>query len=72
MPYSPRIMQEKILDLVWSVQLYPPYSPVLGPSDFHLFLSLENALKNQKMFKNFLSLKLTEFYLRGINKLPDK
>ena len=69
------------MDLGWSVLSYLPYSPDLAPSDFHFFRSLQNVLKNKKFsqeeqvktfVENFLSSKPAEFYLRGINKLPDK
>ena len=42
------IMQEKILDLGWSVLPHPPYSPDLASSDFNLFHSLWNALNDKK------------------------
>ena len=76
--YSARITKEKILDLGWSVLLHPPYSPDLTPSDFHLFysqqlndkhLSQEDQVKTFE--ENFLSSKPVEFYMGGINKLPD-
>ena len=44
-------MQEKILDLGWSVLPYQQYSADLATSDFHLFQSLQNALNNQKKKK---------------------
>ena len=47
-PYSIRIMQEKNLDLGWSVQSHPPFSPELEPSNIHLFHTLPNALYNKK------------------------
>ena len=56
----------KLLNLVRSVLVYPPYSLDLVPSDFHLFLSLQNA-QNEiflkvKTLENFLSLKPAEFH----------
>ncbi|EZA49217.1 Histone-lysine N-methyltransferase SETMAR [Ooceraea biroi] len=60
---------------------YPPYSPDLAPSDYHLFRSLRNAL-NGKTFtadedmKSLLELFFAEkdknFFERGIMKLPEK
>ena len=76
-PHSARITQEKILDFVWSLQ---PISHI-HQTLHHFFCSLQNALNNKKKFsrrsgemfaKNFLSSKLAEFYLKGINKLSDK
>ena len=86
-PYLAIITQEKILDLLYhppyspDLLYHPPYSPDLSPNDFDLFCSLENDLNDkqfsqedqEKMFwKNVLSLKLAEFYLRGIIKQSDK
>ena len=74
-------MQEKILDLGWSVLSHPPYSPDLTSSDFHLFCSLQNALNDKKFsqedevktfVENIFNLKPAEFYLREINKLSNK
>ena len=36
---------KKIQELGWNKTLYPSYSPDLAPSDYHLFCSLENHLK---------------------------
>jgi hypothetical protein len=36
---------KQIQDLKLEVLLHPPYSPDLVPSDFHLFWSLEDALR---------------------------
>ena len=79
-PHSAGITQEKILDFNWSVLLHPAYLPNTEPSNFHLFLSQQNALNDKKisqkdqvkMFVENLGLKSSEFYLIGINKLNDK
>ena len=80
-PHSTRIIQEKILDLDWSVLPHQPYTPAFVLSDFHLLRFLQIALNNKKfsqedqvkmLVENFLSSKSAEFYLRGINKLSDK
>ena len=52
-PHSARIIQEKILDLGWSVLPHPPYSSDLAPNDFHLFGSLQMLW----MTKDFLKIK---------------
>ena len=46
--------RQKLLQLGWEVLIHPPYSysPVIAPSDFHLFRSLQNSLNG----KNFSSL----------------
>ena len=70
-----------MLDLGWSVLPHPPYSTDLAPSYFNLFRSLKNALnkkcfsqedQEKKFMENLLRLKPAEFYLREINKLPEK
>ena len=71
--------RKKILG--WAVLPHPSYSLDLALSCFNLFSSLQNALNNKKssqedqmktFVENFLSLKPTESYLRGINKPPNK
>ena len=37
----------QIAELNWEIMLHPPYSPDLSPTDFHLFLSLDNHMKNR-------------------------
>ena len=60
---------------------YPPYSPDLAPSDYHLFSSMEHALAEQHFdsyeeFENWVSdgfaLKDEQFYWRGIHKWPER
>ena len=80
-PHVAKITQKKILELGWSVLPHPPYSPDIAPSDFHLFLSLQNNLGGMR-FKNdneveselikFFSSCPPDFYSRGIDKLPGR
>ena len=77
--HSAKHTKEIILDWGWSVQPHPPYSPDLTTTDFNLFGFLQNVLNDKRIFsrrsgeimENFLSSKLAEFYLRGINKAPE-
>ena len=65
----------KILVLRSSVLPPPLHSPDPAPTDFHLFPSLHNRFsivdQVKTIVKIFLSSKAAEFYLRGINELPD-
>ena len=48
-PHTSLVTRKKLLELGWKVMPYPPYSPDLAPSDYHLFRSLQNHL-NRKTF----------------------
>jgi len=41
--------QQKLQELGWEVLIHPPYSPDIAPSDYHLFRSLQNSLKDVKL-----------------------
>lgn len=66
--------------LNWELLPHPPYSPDLAPSDYHLFRSLKNFLRDreflnddevQQAVEQYLASKMgTNFYERGIQKLP--
>ena len=43
-----KITQHKIEELVWELPSYPPYSPDLASSDYHLFRSKERFLEDKK------------------------
>ena len=49
-PHVSKIVQEKIKEFQWEILPHPPYSPDIAPSDYHLFLSLQNNLR-QKTFE---------------------
>ena len=80
-PHTARVTRQKLLDLGWELVPHPPYSPDLAPSDYHLFLSLANAL-NEKSFADyeeldnwlnkFFTSKPEKFYSDGIMRLPEK
>lgn len=80
-PHAASGTRKKIAELGWEILSHPPYSPDLAPSDYHLFLSLQNFL-NGKKFKDesdvrqvlleFFALKSESFYKKGIYKLPSR
>ncbi|XP_018307409.1 neurotrimin [Mycetomoellerius zeteki] len=41
--------RQKLRELGWEVLSHPPYSPDIAPSDYHLFLSMANALGGVKL-----------------------
>ena len=46
-PHVAKMTLSKIAELKWEIMLYPPYLPDLYPTDFYLFLSLDNHMKNR-------------------------
>lgn len=80
-PHTAVSTRQKLLDLGWEALNHPPYSPDLAPSDYHLFLSMSNALRN-KTFANddevnqwlvdFFESKPVSFYSEGIMSLPKR
>jgi len=65
----------------WKVLMYPPYSPDLAQSDYHLFRSLQNSLDGKTLadkraaenhLKKFFADKPQKFYTDRIMKLPEK
>lgn len=80
-PHVAKIVREKLLSLDWEVLPHPAYSPDLAPSDYHLFLSLSNFLRDKKFdeisnvnsaLNEFFDSKTLEFYRRGLTKLPER
>ena len=80
-PYVAKITLAKIAELNWEIMLHSPYSPDLSPTDFHLFLSLDNHMKN-RIFKiedhlktevhNFFQSRTKYFDKNGITKLLNR
>ncbi|VDO61914.1 unnamed protein product [Heligmosomoides polygyrus] len=69
---------EEINELGWEVLPHPPYSPVLTPSDYHLYRSLQHFLSGKKFesledIQNAMSIyfaqKPQKFYCSGIEDL---
>lgn len=70
---------ERATSLGFDILQHPPYSPDLSPSDYHLFRSLSNSLRNkhfkskqqvQGFIRRFFGSKPAVFYARGIDSLP--
>ena len=80
-PHTALGTRQKLAELGWEILSHPPYSPDLAPSDYHLFLSLQNSLQCKK-FKNeedikealvqFFASKDKKFFKNGIYKLPSR
>lgn len=80
-PHTSIVTRQKLRELGWEVLMHPPYSPDLAPSDFHLFLALQNFLSDKKFASRedcenrlleFFANRDQDFYERGIMKLPLK
>ena len=51
-PHTSLVTCKKLLELGWEVMPHPPFSPNLAPSDYHLFLSLQNHLNGKTFDSN--------------------
>ena len=80
-PHIAIMTKEAIQTLGWEVLPHPPYSPDLAPSDFYLFRSLSNALRDvsfnndvelRAWLKEFFESRPGDFYRRGIEKLVER
>ena len=47
-PHVSKQTREKLLELGWITIPHPPYSPDLAPTDYHLFRSLSNYLREKR------------------------
>ena len=74
-------MGKKVLELGWTALSYPSYSTNLALTDYHLFHSLSNHLREKKFddeshlkinLVNFFSQKSQDFYERGILSLSER
>ncbi|GFT84373.1 transposase [Trichonephila clavipes] len=77
-PHTALVTRQKLWELGREVLMYPPYSPDLPPSDYYLFLALQNFLNDKKLgsreycenrLLEFFANKDRDFYERGIRKL---
>ena len=73
--------KKKLLELGWEILPHPPYSPDLAPSDYQLFRSLHNHLREKHFddrahletaLQAFFASKTADFYARGIEQLCDR
>ncbi|GFU15562.1 histone-lysine N-methyltransferase SETMAR [Trichonephila clavipes] len=48
-PHTSIATRQKLWELDWEVLMHPPYSPDLAPNDNHLFLALQNFLRDKKL-----------------------
>ncbi|GFT25385.1 mariner Mos1 transposase [Trichonephila clavipes] len=80
-PHTSVVTRQNLLGLGWEVLMHPSLSPDLAPSDYHLFLALQNFLTGKKLgsredCKNRLldvfANKSQDFYERGSMKPPLK
>lgn len=80
-PHIAKSTRQKLLDFGWEIVPHPPYSPDIAPSDYHLFRSLSNSLREKtfdredqvKTYLNtFFDSQPKEFYTRGIHLLPTR
>ncbi|XP_076052673.1 histone-lysine N-methyltransferase SETMAR-like [Oratosquilla oratoria] len=80
-PHLARVVRDTIQQLGWETLCYPPYSPDLAPSDYHLFHSLDIHLR-RKSFTNegdlrqaltdFFASKNPKFYRKGMEQLETR
>ena len=77
-PHVAKSTREKLLELGWVTVPHPAYSPDLASTDYHLFRSLSNHLREKKFdgesslktdLADFFSQKSKDFYERGIRAL---
>ena len=80
-PHTAGVVKKKLEQLGWKLLPHPPYSPDLAPSDYHLFLSLSNDLRDRNFIneaelksylQGFFDSKSPEFYARGIHELHSR
>ena len=80
-PHTAKITRETLARLQWEILPHPPYSPDLAPSDYHLFLALDNHMRNRQFqtreelereLNQFFSSKTKDFYKNGIYQLVSR
>lgn len=80
-PHTAKITKKKNSDLNFDELKHPPYSPDLAPSDYYLFRSMEQSLRDkkfdsvqevEKFLNSYFASKPESFYKKGIEKLPGR
>ncbi len=80
-PHIAKSTREKLLKLGWVTLLHPSYSPDLAPTDYYLFHSLSNHLREKKFddendlkmdLVNFFGQKSHDLCEHGILSLPER
>lgn len=80
-PHVAKLTLQKLQELNYETLPHPPYSPDISPTDYHLFLSLDNFLRNkqfkslddvQHTFASFIESRDPDFFRSGINKLVER
>ena len=80
-PHVAKSTRQKLLSLEWIIIPHPPYSPDLAPTDYHLYRSLYNYLREKKFndesqikmdLLNFFDEKTQDFYESGILSLTER
>ena len=76
-----RLTSEAMAKMGWEVLPHPSYSPELAPSNYHLFGFVKDQLRGQRYetteaiqeaVRQCLWMAGTEFYRRGIFKIPER
>ena len=80
-PHVAKSTRQKLLSLGWITVPHSPYSPDLAPTDYHLYRSLSNYLREKEFndesqikmdLLNFFDQKTQDFYESGILSLPER
>ena len=80
-PHVAKSTRQKLLSLGEITISHPPYSPDLAPTDYHMYRSLSNYLREKKFndesqikmdLLNFFDQKTQGFYESGILSLPER